>query len=78
MHTVVARFHHVTRDSDEIEDTLRVNGAPDAHLTAYVVAMTFDTDSHKDAAKAARDRSGATCIKVVKREGSPTTALSAH
>jgi len=77
MHTVIARFHHVTRDPAKIEDTLRANGAPDAHVTGYVVAMTFETDSHKEAAEAARrvlDRSGATRIKVVKRESGPAAS----
>jgi hypothetical protein len=71
MQTVVARFHHWTRDLKEIEDELRTNGAPDAHITGYVVVMTFETDSHKEAAERARrilDRSGATRIKVIKRE----------
>jgi hypothetical protein len=71
MQTVVARFHHVSRDLSEIEAELRAHGAPDAHITGYVVAMTFDTESHKEAAADARralDGIGATRIKVIKRE----------
>jgi hypothetical protein len=71
MQTVIARFHHPSRDLEKIEDELRANGAPDAHITGYVVAITFETDSHKEAAKAARralDRTSATRIKVIKRE----------
>jgi hypothetical protein len=71
MQTVVARFHHLTRDLEEIEDELHANGAPAAHITGFLVAMTFETGSHRDAAKEARralDRIGATRIKVIKRE----------
>jgi len=71
MQTVVARFHHLSRDLEEIEDKLRASGVPDTHITGYVVAMTFDSESHKEAAHAARralDGIGATRIKVIKRE----------
>jgi len=71
MQTVVARFHHLGRDLEELEDMLRANGAPDARITGYLVAMTFDTESHKEAAHAGRralDSIGATRIKVIKRE----------
>lgn len=77
MQTVVARFHHLSRDLEEIEAELRANGAPDTHITGYVVAMTFDSESHKEAADAARralDSIGATRIKVIKRE----SALAVH
>lgn len=77
MHTVVARFHHFSRDLEEIEDKLRASGAPDAHITGYLVAMTFDGESHKEAAHSARralDGIGATRIKVIKRE----SALAVH
>jgi hypothetical protein len=74
MQTVVARFHHLSRDLGELEDELRANGAPDAQITGYVVAMTFDSGSHKEAAEAGRralDGIGATRIKVIKRESAP-------
>jgi hypothetical protein len=78
MQTVVARFHHLSRDLEEIEDMLGASGAPDAHITGYLVAMTFDdAESHKEAAHAARralDGIGATRIKVIKRE----SALAVH
>ncbi|MBV8258784.1 MAG: hypothetical protein JO073_13300 [Actinobacteria bacterium] len=78
MQTVVARFHHLSRDLEEIEDELRANGAPDAQITGYVVAMTFDTDSHKKAAADARralDGMGATRIKIIKRHGDVTAPV---
>ena len=70
MYTVVVRFHHPSRDLDEIENDLKAAGADDALVTGYTVAMTLDAGSHKDAAKAARkilDRFGATRIKITKR-----------
>jgi hypothetical protein len=80
MQTVIARFHHPSRDLEEIEDELRANGAPDAHITGYLVGMTFETDSRKEAAEAARrvlDHSSATRIKVIKREsGRPPRPLA--
>lgn len=70
MQTVVARFHHESRDLAKLEEELQALGAEDAHITGYVVAMTFDAESHADAAKAARralDRIGATRLKIIKR-----------
>jgi hypothetical protein len=68
--TVVARFHHPTRDLDELEELLGEAGAGDPRITGYTVVLTFDSDSHEHAMKAARkalDRVGATRIKVTKR-----------
>lgn len=69
MHTVVARFHHLSRDLGEIEDDLVARGADDARITGFTVALTLDADSHEDAAEDARrllDRIGATRIKITK------------
>ena len=69
MHTVVARFHHVSREPAEIENDLVTRGADDAHITGYTVAMTFDTESREEAATVARrllDGIGATRIKITK------------
>jgi hypothetical protein len=74
MQTVVARFHHASRDLEELEDGLRANGAPDAQITGYLVAMAFESESHKEAADAPRralDGIGASRIKVIKRESAP-------
>ena len=70
MYTVVARFHHGSRDLDEIERKLEAAGARDATITRYTVVLTFEDGSSKDAAKRARqilDRVGATRIKITKR-----------
>jgi hypothetical protein len=67
--TVVARFNHLNRNLTEVEADLIAHGAADAAITGYIVAMTFDTESHKDATKAAKralDNVGATRIKVTK------------
>lgn len=72
MQTVVARFHHQSRDLSEIEQRLLAKGARDAAVTGYVVALTFDADSHPEAADEARrvlDAAGATGIKIIKRKG---------
>lgn len=72
MQTVVARFHHQSRDPSEIEQRLLAKGARDAAVTGYVVAMSFDGDSHGEAAVEAQrvlDAAGATSIKIIKREG---------
>jgi len=74
MQTVVARFHHQSRDLDELEERLLDEGVRDARVTGFVVAMTFDAESHKEAAQAARralDDIGAHRIKVIKRESAP-------
>jgi len=68
--TVVARFHHLGRDLDELEDALVAAGARDARITGYTVVLTFDSDSHDEATEWARralDRIGATKIKITKR-----------
>jgi hypothetical protein len=68
--TVVARFHHPTRDLDELEELLGDAGAKAPRITGYTVVLTFDSDSHEQAIQAARkalDRVGATRIKVTKR-----------
>ena len=70
METIVARFHHPARDLDELETALSEAGARDPRITGYTVVLTFDSDSHEHAVKAARktlDRIGATRIKVTKR-----------
>ena len=69
MHTVVARFHHVSREPAAIENDLVTRGAGDAHITGYTVAMTLDADSRDEAATLARqllDGIGATRIKITK------------
>jgi hypothetical protein len=73
--TVVARFHHTSRDLDEIERDMRTSGADDAVITGYTVAITFDADSHKEATKKARralDAIGATRIKITKQSAKHT------
>ena len=54
MDTVVARFHHLGRDLDELEDALVAAGARDARITGYTVVLTFDSDSHDEATEWAR------------------------
>ncbi len=69
MHTVVARFHHLNRDLAEVEADLVAQGADDAVITGYIVAMTLDAESHREAAEAAKDildGIGATRVKVTK------------
>lgn len=69
METVVARFHHVSRNPDKMESELVECGAEEAAITGYTVALTFDARSHKDAAEAAKrilDKFGATGIKITK------------
>ena len=76
METVVARFHHPTRDLDELEAALSEAGARAPRITGYTVVLTFDSDSHEDAVEAAREtlnRVGATRIKVTRR-GTKLTA----
>jgi len=70
MQTVVARFHHLSREPAEIERGLVEHGAKAALITGYTVVLTLDADSHSAAAKRARqvlDDIGATRIKVTKR-----------
>ena len=70
MNTVVARFHHLSRDLDELESALASAGAQHARITGYTVVLNFDSDSHEQAAEEARkalDRIGATRIKITKR-----------
>jgi hypothetical protein len=70
LYTVVARFHHASRDLDEIERELKASGADEAAITRFTVVMTFEGQADKDAAKTARrvlDRIGATRIKITKR-----------
>jgi hypothetical protein len=67
--TVIARFHHLSRDLDQLESNLVGAGAEDAHITGYTVALTFPAGSQERAAEAARrvlDRIGATRIKITK------------
>ena len=69
MQTVVARFHHLNRDLAEVEVDLVGHGAQDATITGYIVAMTLDTKSHREATAAAKrilDEIGATRIKITK------------
>jgi hypothetical protein len=69
VHTVVARFHHPSRDLAEVEAELVARGAHDAAITGYTVTMTLDAELHREAAKAAKrilDGIGATRIKVTK------------
>jgi hypothetical protein len=70
LYTVVARFHHGSRDLDEIERKLEAAGATSAAITRFTVVMTFDEEESRDATKRARkilDRVGATRIKITKR-----------
>ena len=67
MHTVIARFHHLNRDLDDLESDLVRAGAEDAQITSYTVALTFDAGSGEPAGDAARrvlDRIGATGIRI--------------
>ena len=81
MQTVVARFNHPSRNLSEIEADLIAHGAADAAITGYIVAMTFDTKSHKDATKAAKralDGVGATRLKVTKHGPEFAAPPAAH
>jgi hypothetical protein len=67
VNTVVARFHHPSRDIDQIESDLVRAGARDARVTGYTVALDFGEASEESAVEAARhalDQIGATRIKV--------------
>jgi hypothetical protein len=67
VHTVIARFHHLDRDLDDLESDLVHAGAEDARITGYTVALTFGSDSRERASEAARrvlDRIGATGIRI--------------
>jgi hypothetical protein len=69
VHTVVARFHHLSRDLAELEEDLVAGGADGARITAYTVALTLDTDTREEAGEVAKrilDGIGATRIKVTK------------
>ncbi|HUJ56601.1 MAG TPA: hypothetical protein VLW49_11505 [Gaiellaceae bacterium] len=70
MNTVVARFHHLSRDLDELEEALAAEGAEHARITGYTVVLNFDAGSYEEATEATRralDRIGATKIKITKR-----------
>jgi hypothetical protein len=67
VHTVIARFHHLNRNLDELEADLVGAGARDAQITGYTVALTFGGDSREQAGEVARgvlDRIGATGIRI--------------
>jgi hypothetical protein len=67
VNSVVARFHHVSRDLDQIESDLLRAGAKDAQITGYTVVLTVSADSERSAAEMARqtlDQVGATDIKI--------------
>jgi hypothetical protein len=69
MHTVVARFHHDSRDLSEIENDLVAQGAEEAVITRYTVAMTIDADSREEATAMAQqflDGIGATRTKITR------------
>jgi hypothetical protein len=69
MQTVIARFHHVNRDLDELETEIVGHGANEAVITGYIVALTLDEASHHDASETAKkllDGIGATRIKITK------------
>lgn len=77
MHTVVARFHHLSRDLGEIEEELVEHGADAAQITGYTVAITLDTESHREAADEAKrilDSVGATRVKITKHRVKPPKA----
>jgi hypothetical protein len=70
MHTVVARFHHDSRDLSEIEKELVAQGAEEAVITRYTVAISINADSREEATAMAQqllDGIGATRIKITKR-----------
>jgi hypothetical protein len=72
VHTVIARFHHLSRDLDRLESELVKAGAEDAQITGYTVALTFGGGSRERAADAARrvlDRVAATDIKIHRPKG---------
>ena len=69
MQTVVARFHHDNRDLAEIEKGLVAQGAKEAVITRYTVAITIAADSREEATSMAQqllDGIGATRIKITK------------
>jgi hypothetical protein len=77
VHTVVARFHHMSRELAEIENALVTLGADNARITGYTVAITIDAGSHEEATEAARrllDRIGATKTKITKHGGKHAVA----
>lgn len=74
MQTVVARFHHRSRDLDRLEADLVAAGAESAHITGYTVALTFGAEPEEKARTTARrilDGIGATRIKVPKHQPKP-------
>ena len=74
MHTVIARFHHLDRDLDDLESDLVRAGAEDAQITGYTVALTFGAESRERAGDAARrvlDRIGATGIRIHRPKQGP-------
>ena len=79
MNTVIARFHHHSRDLDDLESALVRAGADDAQITSYTVALTFRDGSEKSAVDSAHrvlDQSGATRIKIRRRRLSPAQNAS--
>ena len=82
MHTVIARFHHHSRDLDLLESDLVRAGADDAQITGYTVALTFTAGAEESAVEAARralDRIGATGIKIRGHKLNPSAkALAAE
>jgi len=74
VHTVVARFHHPTRDLAEVEASLVAHGADGAVITGYIVAMTPDAKTHREATASAKqilDGIGANRIKITKHGTKP-------
>ena len=77
MYTVVARFHHSSRDLDEIGRKLEASGVNDAVITRFTVVMSFEYGSTTNAEKTARqvlDRIGATRIKITRRGPKPVSS----
>ena len=74
MQTVVARFHHRSRDLDRLEADLVAAGAENAHITGYTVALTFGAEPEDEVRSTARrilDGIGATRIKIPKHQPKP-------
>ena len=77
MTTVVARFHHPSRDLAEIEQNLLAAGAEDALITSFTVVLTVEAASRDTADKLARqllDKTGASKVKILKHR--PKKALA--
>jgi hypothetical protein len=70
VNTVIAHFHHSSRDLVHLECALVQAGAADAFITGYTVALTFPDGSEASAVEAAHralDQIGATKIKLRRR-----------